>query len=375
MMIIVNGVITGMLDRTITNSVELETGHIKVYPRGYYEKADLLPTTMSISSYTQVIELVQDVKGVTTAVPRIRAGGMLQNKETTRVIINGIDPEQDSGVRDLRKYIVEGEYLVNDENVVIGESLASRLNIKLHDKVVLSSVAADGAPASESYTVNALFCTGFSSYDGTMVFLPLQHAQELLTMDGVTEIVVIVDTPEEVKTITADIEETLHSNGLPLEALHWEQLSPELAQFAEMEKSMSFLFLSIVIIVAAIGILNTMLMAVYERVKEVGVMAAFGYKPRTILGLFVLEGLIIGVMGAAIGCILGLGINYYLSQVGIDFAGADVVEFMETHIYPRLSVSDVVYPFVFAVLVTLLAAVYPAYKASQLEPVEALRHV
>lgn len=104
-------------------------------------------------------------------------------------------------------------------------------------------------------------------------------------------------------------------------------------------------------------------------------MAAFGYKPRTILGLFVLEGLIIGVMGAAIGCILGLGINYYLSQVGIDFAGADVVEFMETHIYPRLSVSDVVYPFVFAVLVTLLAAVYPAYKASQLEPVEALRHV
>ncbi|MBU7011329.1 MAG: ABC transporter permease [Theionarchaea archaeon] len=375
MMIIVNGLITGMLDRTITNSVELETGHIKVYPQGYHEKADLLPTTMSISSYTHVIDLVQDVKGVTTAVPRIRAGGMLQNKETTRVIINGIDPEQDSKVRDLRKHIVKGEYLANDENIVIGEPLANRLNIKLHDEVVLSSVAADGAPVSNLFTVNALFCTGFSSYDGTMVFLPLQHAQKLLTTDGVTEIVVIVDNPEDVKTVTADIRETLHSNGLPLEALHWEQLSPELAQFAEMEKSMSFLFLSIVIIVAAIGILNTMLMAVYERVKEVGVMAAFGYKPRTILGLFVLEGLIIGVMGAAIGCILGLGINYYFSQVGIDFAGADVVEFMETHIYPRLSVSDVVYPFVFAVLVTLLAAVYPAYKASQLEPVEALRHV
>lgn len=240
MMIIVNGLITGMLDRTITNSVELETGHIKVYPQGYHEKADLLPTTMSISSYTYVIDLVQDVKGVTTAVPRIRAGGMLQNKETTRVIINGIDPEQDSKVRDLRKHIVKGEYLANDENIVIGEPLASRLNIKLHDEVVLSSVAADGAPVSTLFTVNALFCTGFSSYDGTMVFLPLQHAQKLLTTDGVTEIVVIVDNPEDVKTVTADIRETLHNNELPLEVLHWEQLSPELAQFAEMEKKYVF---------------------------------------------------------------------------------------------------------------------------------------
>ena len=104
-------------------------------------------------------------------------------------------------------------------------------------------------------------------------------------------------------------------------------------------------------------------------------MAAFGYKPRTILVLFVLEGFIIGVVGAVLGCIIGIGINSYLSRAGLEFTGADVVEFMETRIYTRLSASDVVYPFLFAIAIALLAALYPAYKASKLEPVEALRHV
>jgi len=377
MMIFTNGLITGLLDRTITNSVELETGHIKVYALGYREKSDLIPTNIGITNYTEVLDLTDGVQGVNAVSPRIRAGGMLHIKEeTTRVIINGIT-EQDLKVRDLKKRIIQGEYFTReDENVIIiGEPLADRLTIQLHDKVLLSCIASDGTPVSMSLTVKALFSTQFSSYDSTMVFLPLRKAQDMLKMDGITEIVVMIDNPEKVEDVTADIASTLQNKGYTYEVLHWEELAPELAQFAEMEKSMSFLFMSIVVIVAAIGILNTMLMAVYERIKEVGVMAAFGYKSQSILVLFMLEGLIIGVIGAVIGCILGLGITYYLSQVGMTFAGADVVEFMESHIYPRLSALDVVFPFFFAVTVTLLAALYPAYRASQLEPVEALRHV
>jgi putative ABC transport system permease protein len=138
---------------------------------------------------------------------------------------------------------------------------------------------------------------------------------------------------------------------------------------------MTYVFLSIVIIVAVIGILNTMLMAVYERTKEVGVMATFGYKPCNIVSLFLQEGLIIGVIGALAGSILGVGISYYFSVVGITFTGADVVEFMEAQVYPRLSMTDVLFPCIFAVGVALIAALYPAYKASSVEPVEALRHV
>lgn len=378
MMIIVNGMITGMLDRTIANSVELETGHIKVYPEGYYEKSDLMPTNMHLT-YSEIEGLIDGVEGITVKSPRIRAGGMLQTKEeSTRVIINGINPGDDLKVRDLKKRIIEGEYLTDGDepSIMIGEPLSERFKIRLHDKVLLSSIASDGAPVSVMCTVKAVFSTKFSSYDSTMVFLSLQNAQTLLNIgEDVTEIVIMVDNPEHIEDVTALLQQNLRENNYSYDVLHWEELSPELAQFAEMEKSMSFLFLSIVIVVAAIGILNTMLMAVYERVKEVGVMAAFGYKGRDILLLFVAEGLIIGVIGAVIGCILGMGINYYLSIAGIDFAGAEVVEFMETRVYTRLTLSDVVYPFFFAVGIALLAALYPAYRASRLEPVEALRHV
>jgi ABC-type lipoprotein release transport system permease subunit len=376
MMIIVNGIITGMLDRTIANSVELETGHIKVLPQGYHEKSDLLPVNMHITS--DVSTLVESVKGVTATSPRIRAGGMLHvHEHSTRVIIHGIS-ERDLKVRDLKSRVIEGEYPVRDEpGIMVGESLAERLGITVDDEVVLSSVAQDGHPVDILYHVTAVFRTAFPSYDSTMVFVPLSQVQTFLKMGptDVTEIVVMVDTPGTIEGITLDITTHVQKAGYDYEVLHWEELAPELAQFAEMEKSMSFIFLSIVIIVAAIGILNTMLMAVYERVKEVGVMAAFGYKRRDILVLFVLEGLFIGTMAAVLGSVLGVGITSYLSVVGINFAGADVVEFMEPHIYPRLSVYDVVYPFLFAVGIALLAALYPAYKASRLEPVEALRHV
>jgi putative ABC transport system permease protein len=185
----------------------------------------------------------------------------------------------------------------------------------------------------------------------------------------------MADNPGKISEVADSISSLLKERGYDHEVLPWEQLAPQLAQFAEMERSMTYVFLSIVIIVAVIGILNTMLMAVYERIKEVGVMAAFGYKPRNIVSLFLQEGLIIGVIGVLAGSILGVGISYYFSVVGITFTGADVVEFMETQVYPRLSMTDVLFPCIFAVGVALIAALYPAYKASSVEPVEALRHV
>lgn len=375
MMIVVNGIITGLLDRTISNSVELETGHIKVYPQGYYEKSDLLPTNLHITDYTYVINLINTIKGVVDESPRIKAGGILQTgDDSTRVIINGITAH-DLEIRNLEKRIQKGEFFTqNYDSVMVGRLLAERLTIQIGSEVFLNSVASDGTPVSAQFIVTSIFETGFSSYDSTMVFIDLSKAQTLLKMGNkdVIEIVVMVDHPERINEVTSLISSTLENN---YEVFHWEELSPELAQFAEMERSMSFLFLSIVIIVAVIGILNTMLMAVYERVKEVGVMAAFGYKRLNIVSLFVMEGVFIGVIGALVGCVIGVVVVYYFSGAGMNFAGADVVEFMEPVIYPRLSVTDVVFPFVFAVGIALLAALYPAYKASSMEPAEALRHV
>jgi len=380
MMIITNGLLTGMLGQTISNSVELETGHIKIYPEGYYEKSDLMPTNMQISDYGEVIEILNNVDGVECASPRIKAGGMLQiGPNSAGVVINGIDPENDLKIRDLRKRIIDGEYLAADDpSLIIGERLSERLEIGVNDEVLVSSVAADGSAVSTMLRVKGIFKTGFSSYDGSMIFTSLLQAQNLLKIErgNATEIVIMVNRPEKVNDIAGSITSKLRAEGYDYEVLHWERLAPELAQFVEMEKSMGTLFVSIVVVVASIGILNTMLMAVYERIKEIGAMSAFGYKRRNIMSLFLLEGLIIGIIGAVCGCIIGVGVCQYFSVVGIDFGGGPaVVEYMETCIYPRLSVFDVVFPFFFAISVALLASLYPAYKASRLEPVEALRHV
>jgi len=380
MMIITNGLLTGMLGQTISNSVELETGHIKIYPEGYYEKSDLMPTNMQISDYGKVIEILNDVDGVEYASPRIKAGGMLQiGQNSAGVVINGIDPKNDLKIRDLKKRIIKGEYLVaDDSNLIIGKTLAERLEIGINDEVLVSSVAADGSAVSTTLRVKGIFKTGFPSYDGSMIFTSLLQAQNMLKIerDNATEIVIMVSHPEKVKDVANSIASKLREKGYNYEVLHWERLAPELAQFVEMKKSMTTLFVSIVIVVASLGILNTMLMAVYERIKEIGAMSAFGYKRRNIMSLFLLEGLIIGIIGAVCGCIIGVGVCQYFSVVGIDFGGGPaVVEYMETCIYPRLSVFDVVFPFFFAISVALLASLYPAYKASRLEPVEALRHV
>ena len=380
MLILFNGLLTGFLGPTINNNVELETGHIKIYPRGYHEKAHTMPIDMHVNNYNELILVTEEVSEVEYVTPRIKASGtLIANQASSIVIVNGIEPESDVKIRDLQKRITQGQYLAGNDtdSTILGASLADVLDVELNDELLLSSVAADGSVVNATFKVKATFRTGFPSYDRSMMFIPLSQAQNLFKLDDnkATEIVIAVDQPEQAKEVANNIVAKIEEEGHDYEVLHWEQLAPELMQFVEMENGMLGIIALVVIVVASVGILNTMIMAVYERIKEIGVLAAFGYKRRDILLSFLLEGLMIGLVGASVGCLLGVGITQYLSIIGLEIPGAAVVEFMDPNVYPRLSMYDVAYPFLLAVVITLLAALYPAYKASRMEPVEALRHV
>ena len=193
--------------------------------------------------------------------------------------------------------------------------------------------------------------------------------------NSVSEIVVMAGRPSEAGEVAAEVSSRLGHQGYDYQVFDWEQLSPELVDFIEMERGMISIVGVIIVIIAAVGILNTMTMAIYERIRETGILAALGFKSRDILWCFLFEGIIVGSIAALVGSALGVGITQAASSIGISMPGAGVVEFMETTVYPRLAFQDAVFPFILALVIAPLAALYPSYRASKMQPVEALRYV
>jgi ABC-type lipoprotein release transport system permease subunit len=173
------------------------------------------------------------VKDVQAISPRIKAGGVLQTgDDSTRVIINGIDPVHDSRIRHLEKRIIEGEYFTGDNAfLLVGSTLAHRIGITVDSEIVLNSIAADGQPVSVQCAVAGIFETGFSSYDSSMVFIPLSQVQSLLKIGAgeVTEIVVMADNPGKISEVADSMSSLLKERGYDHEVLHWKQLAPQLA--------------------------------------------------------------------------------------------------------------------------------------------------
>lgn len=360
-------------------------GHLQVHRRGYVASIESLPLNMNMPA--QMVERVNKALSEEPAVaavsPRIKFGAMFSNfTETTSLRLNGIDPgaeaavlpllagRQLDGVRD-GPLVVRGEVLI--------PALVSRgLKVNPGDTIVLIATNRDGSVNGKTFKVRGTLesATGPGGRDG---YVHIEDARELLRMQDaeVSEIAVRLKDPQQIQRVNeklqAVFEEVKNKAGQRALELHtWERLSP----FANIAKMIDVLTLAIKIMLISIvlvSVMNVMIMAVYERIREIGAIAAIGTPPPgRILGMFLAEGLMLGIGGTFIGVVISLVSIYALNVWKITYSFGQQQGLL---LSPSLGASDVIITAAIVIVVAGLASLQPAWKASRMDPITALRHV
>ena len=369
-------------------------GHLEVHRRGYVASIDNLP--LNLNMQPEMVEKVERVLKASPAIEayseRVKFGAMFSNfTETTSIRVNGIDPARETATTPLLPgRIVEGSRtgaLLNPGEILIPVLLARGMKVKTGDTVVLVATNRDGSVNGKTFTVRAILesVTGPSGRDG---YIRIEDARSLLRMGQpeVSEIAVRLRNPAQLDRVYAQLSQELtgsagsggkpggmagKSGGSGLEVHTWAALSP-FSNIANMIDLLTVFIKIMLVSIVLISVMNVMVMAVYERVREIGTIAAIGTPPGRILSLFLTEGLLLGLGGTALGIAISLGAIYALNVWKLTF---DFGQQQGLVLSPAIGVKDVAVIAGMVVLMALLASLQPAWKASRMDPVRALGHV
>lgn len=373
-----DGLIDGFNQAIYGNAVRVLGGNIQIHAAGYREKIDNNPL-IPLPEDTAAVKAALAQPGVISATRRITTGGLLTNREGAFPIsIIGIEPEAEAVVSLAAQHIAEGRWLEGSDQdmLLVGKGLAEVMGLKVGDRVTMVGSDIHKQNRQRTMTIVGIYDIGLPSTEKNMAYISLGEAQELFGMRGQSsEVVVNLEKigpePQIVAALTPQLP------GMEVEA--FEQNYPELKAALGTKGAVMTIFGIIIILISAIGILNLLLMAIYERRREIGLLGAIGLKPRQIATLFILEGTLIGVVGAACGVLVGLAINISLGKVGLDFAAyASITEYMALisgRVYPSLGMSHAVGRVLTVIIISTLAALIPAVEASHREPAAALHSV
>ena len=379
-----DGMLGGMNEALYGNTVKLQGGHVQVHAPGFREKANRLPLLPLVDPGAAVEAALAQPEVVAVA-QRIETGGMVSSREgTMSVAITGIEPEQEAPVSLVAENVVQGRWLEgNDEDVLlIGAALAERLEVTVGDRVTLVGRATHQQMRRRTMTIVGIYDLGIPEVEKSLVYVSLLEAQTLFGLrDQATEVAVHLEQVGQEPPVVETLQTALP--GYEVDA--WDTLDPSMKQMMEMEAQIMDIFGLIILLIAGVGILNLMLMAVFERTREIGLLAAMGLKRRETVVLFLLEGVLIGLLGALAGSVLGGVIGAYYGRVGIDwmamYGGVDVSEYSELiglmgdRLYLRIGIGVLVERALTVGVIAALASLYPAWQASRREPAEALHYV
>lgn len=369
----------GFFEQMIQNSTQQLSGHVQVMAKGH--DVDLSPD-LRIADSRALQRQLQERPEVEAAAPRVLLRAMVANPgKSLPVELVGIAPEQERAVTKLAGYMEQGTYVQSGETgIVIGQKLAEELGARLGDKLVITVQQAGGDLASSAQAIRGIYRTGSDLFDTEYVFTDINAARRLggLLEDEVSRIVLRLSDRAESAALARTLNQSLPLTNDGLEAQGWETLLPVVVQMVEMSQVDFYLILSVVFVVVAIGVMNTMVMSVMERTRELGVMLALGTRGVQLLLTIVFEAFFLAVLGMVAGTLAGGALVYWLNQAGIDLSsisGAlETIPGITDRVYPVLMFDHVWLPSLLLFLCSVTVALYPAWRAARLDPVEAIHH-
>ncbi len=371
MLLLVASVIEGEYGSAMDSTIRLQSGHIQVRAKTYDEAKTSLKWEDLIENPAQVTAKLTTLTAVQVATPRLFASGIVSMRnESAGVRVMGIDPLSEANAP-YRQGIRSGAFLSADdrEGILIGVPLAEKLGLKVGDQFNLSVNTSNGDVDEQPFTVRGIYSTETNGFDGVTVFLPLAKAQAITQAgDHASTIFVLLKEKSQTDAVAAALQ------GSAYKVLTWTEMNLLLLETEQMAKGFIVVLYMIVLAITATVITNTLIMSVFERTREIGILAAIGMKSRSILTLFLAESSILAVGGILMGLALGLLVVGYFATVGFDISKMGITGMlMGNTIYAHLTLKDTINLTVISFIITLLAGLYPAVLAARMEPVEALR--
>ncbi len=359
-------------------------GHLEVHRKGYVAAIDALPLNLNMqpNATAKVEEALKQIKEVENWSPRLKFGAMFSTfVETTSIRINGIDPQREAATLPLLAGRISPKPkagpLLGKGEILVPALLASGMKVKVGDTVVLVTTNRDGSVNGKTFIVRGIM-EGLSGPGGRDGYVHIDDARELLRIRDaeVSEYVIRLKDMARLDAVSKELKQALggltDKEGRPLLEVHtWADLSP----FANIARMIDVLTLFIKIMLVAIvlvSVMNVMIMAVYERIREIGTISAIGTSPGKILSLFLCEGLMLGVAGTLVGTVVSMILIYALNVWKISFIFGQQQTVV---LSPSLALGQVAAVAGTVIAVAAIASLQPAWKASRMDPITALRHV
>jgi len=364
-----------MVNSYVDNAIRFQTSHLQVHNPKFIEDKELAYT---LNDKSNVEKILSEHDGIAKFTERTLVSGMIRSSRGARgLVIRGVQPERENEISTIKESLIEGNYFSNKKKneILISEELAEKLQLKLRKKVVLQFQDFNKEISQGSFRIAGIYKTGNTVNDLGMVMVDQADINKLLGKNKVAhEIAILLKDQETLISVQEDLKKQLPQ----LEIENYRQISPDISLYESQLGITSIIFLTIFMLALIFGIINTMLMAVLERNREIGMLMAVGMDKARIFGMIVLETLMLGLIGAPLGLLGGWMLVQYFGKKGIDLGSfAEGIERfgLATIIRPELETSIYI-QLVLAVFITaLLASIYPAYRAIKLKPMEAIRKI
>lgn len=373
--VIMYSITLGVMNNMVKNVVSFYTGYVQVHQKGYWDEQTIDNTLENTDS---LHALLTHIPHVTGTVPRLESFALASSSELTKgVLVIGTDMQAEDQLTSLKKKLIAGNYLTNNQQaVIISEGLAKFLKMNVNDTLVILGQGYHGVNAAGKYPISGIVKFGSPDLNNRTVYLPLHEAQLLYGAENrLTSIALMVDKPDLAEDIATNAGKALGSN---YEVMDWKQMLPELNQTIEGAKAEHDIEIGVLYMIVAFGIFGTILMMIAERIKEFGILVAVGMKKLQLAIIVIMETVIISILGAVLGMLGSLPFVAYLHYNPISLASSklgDVYSSMgiEPVIISALEPSVFIREFTIILVVALILSLYPIYSISKLDPVKAMR--